>query len=249
MISVIILTKNEEKNILDCLEGLKAVGEIIVIDDYSEDRTIEVIKKFKSRKIKVFQHHLDLDFSEQRNFGLSKVKNEWVLFVDADERVSPDLLKEIEYSIKDTEKNGFLIKRTDIIWGKKIKFGESGNIKLLRLAKKNEGKWTGKVHEVWCIKGEVGELQNDLTHFPHQTIKEFLNEISFYSTIRAKELIVSSEQISLWKVIIYPTSKFVLNYFWKLGFVDGVPGLILATMMSLHSFLVRSKLWLAKTSQ
>src|SRR3990167_1758767 len=94
--SIVILTKNEEKNILDCLENMHDVNEIVVIDDASTDRTVEVIKSLKRKNIKIFEHALDSVFSKQRNFGLSKAKNDWVFFVDADERVSSQLISEVK---------------------------------------------------------------------------------------------------------------------------------------------------------
>lgn len=246
-ISVIILTKNEENNILDCLESIREAGEIIVVDDYSEDRTREIIKNFDN-KIKILKHKFNNDFSEQRNFGLNHARFEWILFIDADERVSEALASEIFQPKADGPMihnvDGFYIKRRDVMWGRELKFGESGNIKLLRLARKNAGKWVGRVHEAWAVGGRVEELENDLIHYPHQTIREFLREISLYSSIRARELHEKRVKVSALDVIFYPKAKFFLNYFVKLGFFDGLPGLIVALMMSLHSFLVRGKLWL-----
>ena len=242
-LSVIILTKNEEKNIFDCLESVKDADEIIVIDDNSEDRTEDVINTF-GKKVKTYKRSLSDDFSKQRNFGLSKAKNSWVLFIDADERVSDGLFAEILDEINKDNFDGYLIKRRDVLWDKKLQYGETGNMKLLRLARKNRGEWQGKVHEVWNVNGKIGELNNELIHCPHQTIREFLSEISLYSSIRARELHEKRIKVSALDVIFYPKGKFFLNYFVKLGFLDGLPGLIIALMMSFHSFLVRSKLWL-----
>ncbi len=241
--SAVILTRNEEKNILDCIECVKMADEIIIVDDYSNDRTIEVIESLKLENIRIQQRHLDLDFASQRNFGLSKAKNEWVLFIDADERVSASLLNEIK-SLSEDKYNGYFIQRRDVIWGKELNYGETGNIKFIRLAKKSSGKWVGKVHEKWMIKGEAGVLRNKVLHFPHQTMAEFISEINFYSTLRADELHKKNTTVNFIQIVLYPKSKFIMNYILKLGILDGLPGLNMAIMMSLHSFLVRSKLWL-----
>ena len=247
-LSVIILTKNEENNILDCLDSVKSLDEIIIVDDYSDDRMQEIAKRFAG-KIKIFQHKLDGDFSTQRNFALNKATSEWVLFLDADERLSEGLVREIKSKIKNSNFEGFFIRRRDVLWGRKLKHGETWNIKLLRLARKNVGKWTGKVHEVWNVCGNIGELDNELTHFPHQKIREFLSEISLYSSIRAEELHQKKVRVSALDVILYPKAKFFLNYFLRLGFLDGLPGLIVVLMMSFHSFLVRAKLWLLQNEK
>lgn len=244
MISAVVLTKNEEKNIVDCLETLVWCDEALVIDDGSEDRTVEISKKMGAS---VFVRSLNKDFSQQRNFGLSRTKGEWVLFVDADERISPELAREIKYQIanrKNNDRNGFYIKRRDFMWGRELKYGETGNIKLLRLARKDAGRWEGAVHEEWKIKGKTGELKNPLFHYPHQTISEFLKEINFYTDLRAKELYMSDIPIYWTSIILYPKLKFIYNYFIKAGFLDGLPGFIFALLMSFHSFLVRGKLWL-----
>lgn len=248
MISIIILTKNEEKNIIDCLETVLWADEIIIIDDYSTDRTIETAESLNNKIIKIYKNHLENDFSKQRNFGLEKATKTWALFVDADERVSKELRKEINAILieeKNYSKNkGFYINRKDFMWGKLLKHGELSNISLIRLAKIGSGKWVGNVHEIWEINGKTGNLENSLLHYPHPTINDFLHEINYYSTLRAKELFNSKIKSSTLNIISYPLGKFILNYFFKLGFLDGIEGLIFAIMMSFHSFLVRSKLWL-----
>lgn len=248
MLSVVIIAKNEEKNILDCLETVLWADEIIIVDDNSEDRTIEVVKSLSSKKIKVYSKSLNEDFASQRNYALSKATKKWILFLDADERVTNELREEINTflieNIKISNINGFFIKRKDIMWGKELKYGETGSIKLLRFAKKDSGIWKGKVHEIWEVEGNISEMENNLIHFPHQTIDEFLSEINFYTTLRAKELYENKIESSVKNIILYPKGKFIKNYFIKLGFLDGIEGLIFAIFMSLHSFLVRGKLWL-----
>ncbi|OGH23757.1 MAG: hypothetical protein A2958_03330 [Candidatus Levybacteria bacterium RIFCSPLOWO2_01_FULL_38_13] len=242
MISAVILTKNEEKNIEDCIKSVKWCDEIILIDDNSTDKTREIAEELGA---KVFRRDLNGDFFSQRNFGLEKAKNEWVFFVDADERVTPSLCEEIIGLTNNpiNQCSGFYIKRRDFTWGKELKHGETGNIWLLRLARKLQGKWEGKIHEEWKIKGKVGKLENSLYHYPHQTVNEFLTEINFYTNLRAKELFEKKVRSGFLEIIIYTKGKFILNYFLKLGFLDGIRGLIYALMMSFHSFLVRGKLW------
>lgn len=243
MISAIVLTKNEEKNIEACLDSLSWCDERIVIDDYSEDKTVELAKK---KGAKVFSHSLQNDFAEQRNFGLSKAKGDWILFVDADERVSSALWYEIMQHTNESleDFSGFYVRRLDTMWGKTLRYGETGNSKLLRLARKGAGVWEGKVHEVWKINGKTAMLQNHLDHYPHGTIKEFLQEINFYTDLRAQELFKKKTSVNWFLILAYPKAKFIQNYFFKRGFLDGTPGFVSAMLMSLHSFLVRGKLWL-----
>jgi len=239
-ISAVILTKNEESNIVDCLESIGFVDEIIVIDDESIDRTVELSEmlgaKVILRKLK--------NFSDQRNFGLQKVTNDWVLSIDADEKISDSLKKEILEVVRRNEADGYYIKRDDYMWGKKLKHGEAKSIKIIRLAKRGNGKWSGKVHERWKINGQIGVLKNPIVHIPHPTIAEFIKEIDHYTTLRAEELGEDGVKSRLFAIILYPAGKFLLNYIAKQGYKDGIAGFVYAAMMSLHSFLVRSKLFL-----
>jgi hypothetical protein len=139
---------------------------------------------------------------------------------------------------------GFYLKRQDTLFGKKLKFGETGKARLLRLARRDAGKWERRVHEVWNVLGRTEELNQPLLHYPHQAITQFLERINFYSTLHARALFEEREQTNLFQIISYPTGKFIQNYILRLGCLDGMPGLILTIMMSLHSFLARGKLYL-----
>jgi glycosyltransferase involved in cell wall biosynthesis len=243
MISAVILTKNEEMNIGDCLDSISWCDERIIIDDHSDDKTVDIAKK---KGATVFIHSMYEDFSLQRNFGLEKAEGDWVLFIDADERVSPALWYEImqhtNESIEDF--SGFYIKRLDTMWARVLKHGETGNVVLLRLARKGAGRWEGKVHERWVVKGKTAVLKNPLDHFPHSSVSEFLKEINYYTDLRAEELFKRKTKSNWLSIIAYPKAKFIQNYIIKGGFLDGLPGLLVAILMSFHSFLVRGKLWL-----
>lgn len=240
MISAVVLTKNEEKNIKECMKSLEWCDEIVVIDDYSEDKTLTVARRFNG---KVYQRHLANDFAGQRNFALEKVKGEWVLFIDADERVSKALAREIRQVIKSNFLAGFYLKRQDWLWEKALKHGETAKVRLLRLAKKQAGEWRRGVHETWQIKGKTDQLKNPIIHYPHQTISEFLSNLNFHSSLHAKALKREGIRPSFFRLLINPFGKFIQNYFFRLGFLDGMPGLISALMMSFHSFLARAKLY------
>jgi glycosyltransferase involved in cell wall biosynthesis len=250
MISAVILTKNEEQNIERCLESVKWCDEIVIIDDKSSDRTVQIAKRYNAT---IYPRVLSNDFSAQRNFGISKVKHEWILFIDSDEIISDALAYEIlnAVGLKDQNLrgfNGFYLKRSDFIWGKQLKHGESGNVQLLRLGRKGFGKWKGTVHERWIIKKPIGKLINPILHYPHRTLEEFLREINFYTDIKAEELKNKNATVSFFSILFYPLGKFAVNYIFRTGFMDGIQGIIFAITMSFHSFLVRSKLWVRKNA-
>jgi glycosyltransferase involved in cell wall biosynthesis len=242
-LSAIVLTKNEEKNIEKCLSSLSFVDEIIVIDDFSTDKTVKLTKNYGAI---VFFRRLNNNFAQQRNYALSKARGEWVLFIDADEVVSVPLKNEIIQAINNPFSNivGFYLKRKDIIWGKKLNFGETGKVKFLRLAKKNTGKWKRSVHEFWCVRGIKGDLHNELYHYPHPSLKEFIKDINFQSDLHSSANYWEGKKSNVIKITFWPMGKFFNNWIMRWGFLDGSQGLIIALMMSLHSFLAWSKLWI-----
>jgi hypothetical protein len=173
---------------------------------------------------------------------MSHIKTGWILFVDADEVVTPQLANEIKQLV--ATKNGYYVPRQDIIWGRLLKYGDVSQVCLLRLAKVGAGQWHGRVHETWNIPNPVGYLHHPLLHYPHPTLAKFLTHINTYSTIRARELYESGVRTNIAEIVSYPLSKFVLNWILKLGFLDSTPGFIHAMVMAFYSFLVRGKLYL-----
>jgi hypothetical protein len=184
------------------------------------------------------------DFAQARNKELAKAKTSWVLFLDTDETITPQLQAEIESTVRGDQYDAYYLKRQDIFLGRELKHGETGNAKFIRLAKKSFGKWVRPVHETWVGEGKVGTLNNPLIHHSHKNIASFLDKINRYSTLDAQYRYESGVKSSLWKIAIYPIAKFKTNYLLKRGFVDGVPGLIMAMMMSFHSYLTWTKLYL-----
>ncbi len=240
MISAIVLTKNEEKNIKDCLDSLKWCDEIVVIDDNSTDKTKELAQKVGA---KVITHSLDSDFSQQRNFALKQASHDWIFFVDADERVSDKLASEIQKQLKNTAASGFYCKRIDNFLGKWLKYGEIGVVRILRLAKRDSGQWKRSVDEYWNVTGKLQILKNPLLHYSHQTLTEFLTSINERSTLNAEAFYQEGKRVTLFEWF-KPKGKFIFNYFFRLGFLDGISGFVFAVLMSLHSFSVRVKLYL-----
>ncbi len=244
MLTAIILTYNESECLVNCLKSLKFCDSILVVDGGSSDDTLAIAKKYKA---KIVAHPLANDFSAQRNFALSQVKSGWVLFVDADEIVSPALSEEILYSIKHFKTaKGFLIPRRDIMWGKPLFHGDSGNTRLLRLANLNSGTWTGKVHESWQVSGQVLSLSSPLIHTPHQTVSDFLSHLNYYSTLKADEFFSRGRSSNVFEIIFAPIARFLQLYIIKLGFLDGTAGFVHAMLMAMYAYLVASKLYLLK---
>ncbi len=241
-LSAVILTKNEEKNIRRAIKSVDFCDEVLIVDDYSEDKTVEQAKKLGAR---VFLNHLNDDFSKQRNFAMESAKGEWVLFIDADEIVSVELKHEIKRTLYLTVPEiAYYIKRRDWFWGREVIHGEvasAAQYGIIRLVKKGSGRYAGQVHEEFKPNGPTGILINYLDHYPHQTLTEFINGVNKYSTLRAQELVQKEVRDNIVVTIMYPFGKFFYTYFVKRGFLDGAAGFVYSFMMSFHSFLVRAK--------
>lgn len=242
MISAVILAHNDQDIIGRAIESVSWCGEIIVVDDESSDATVARAKKYTPT---VLHRALGDNFAAQRNAGLAKAKGEWVLFLDSDEVVTDSLKQEIErVTSGNNTVNGYFLKRTDTLWGRQLRYGETSGVRLLRLAKKGSGVWERAVHEVWNIHGATETLVSPLLHFPHPTVRQFMADVNWYSTINADMLYASKVAAPGWHVVAYPVLKFIRNYIVHLGFLDGVPGLCIAVFMSMHSFLTRGKLYM-----
>ena len=187
-ISVIVLTKNEEKMIIPCLESIKWSDEIIIVDDQSTDKTLEFARKYTD---KIFIHKM-ADFSSQREFGLSKASGEWILYLDADERVTPALRAEISnfqsclsadrFPISNPNIVAYYIQRRNIFLGK-----EQGVDKIERLFKREKllG-WFGKVHESPKVDGQKGVLKHYLIHLTHRDLESMTKKTLAWSKIEAQ---------------------------------------------------------------
>jgi len=150
---------------------------------------------------------------------------------------------EIQKAIEREEITGYYLNRRDFLFGRWLKHGETAHIKLLRLGRKTAGKWHRRVDEVWQMIGRQETLKNPLDHYPHPTINEFLKSINFHSTLNARVFYEEGEKTRVFDWV-KPPAKFFQNYILRLGFLDGMPGFTMAILMSFHSFLVRSKLFL-----
>ncbi len=213
----------------------------------TQDRTKaeEAINSLQFADELIVEEHSHIDnFSSVRNQALRRAKHEWVLFVDDDELVSSELAKEILRAIKNPKINGYFLYRRDLFLDRVLKHGENGSLKFLRLARKSAGTFNRPVHEIWYIKGRLATLKHPLLHYPHHSIASFLTKINHYSTLDAEYRFHKGKSSNLFKISFYPFFKFIHNYFFRLGILDGTPGLIMAIMMSFHSFQTWTKLYL-----
>jgi len=246
-LSLLLLTKNESKNLeknFGWLPNCKTIKEIIVVDDNSNDNTVEICQKLasKNRIVQIFSRELNNDFASQRNFGISKTNYNWVLWLDADEKPSKKLIHFLNHFDSHQYKN-YSFKRRDVFLKHKLKHGETAYLQFTRLFNKKYGQFDGQVHENWDTTKLTKNTKYLIFHYSHSTIKSFIQKINLYSDIRANELFKQQESTNMFEIIFFPIGKFIQNYFLRLGFLDGTPGIIMALCMSFHVFLNKAKLW------
>lgn len=248
MLTGIVIAKNEEDSILRCLKTLSFCDEILLIDNNSSDRTRDPAHDMG---IRVITDKTQGDFSYLRNLAADEAKKGWLLYVDADEEVSQDLRANIKHELEDPQADAYYLRRRDHFMGQVLEHGEVSKVYergIVRLMKKDSGSWKGPIHEEWETQGRISSLDGFIEHYPHQTLKEFLEHVNKYSQIRAQELFTSRKRTNALEIIAFPVGKFLYTYFMKGGVKDGVAGFIYSFMMSFHSFLVRSTLCIKQAS-
>jgi glycosyltransferase involved in cell wall biosynthesis len=238
-ISVIIITKDEEKNIAECISSVLWADEIIVVDAESTDGTVEMARKYTD---KIYVKKWE-GYALQKKYGLSLAKNDWVLSLDADERVTEELKIEIEgLDVRDV--NGFKIRRRNFLFNKEIKSCGWGNDYQLRLFKKEKTSLTDRmVHEMFIVDGKVNRIKQPMLHFTFSSLTNYISKINHYTSLRAKELFEQKTKVNGWTIISHTIFAFLQFFIVRGGFKDGVHGLIISLLHSTSTMLNYIKLW------
>ncbi|MCI0474598.1 MAG: glycosyltransferase family 2 protein, partial [Ignavibacteria bacterium] len=225
LISVAVIAKNEENNIGKCLGSVAWADEIVLIDAYSTDNTAGVAKKYTDN---IFLNEWK-GFNEQRKFALSKTSHDWVLVLDADELCSEGLKEEIQAFLKNPGKfHGFRIPRKNFFLNRWIKHGGWYPGYQLRFFNKNYTKITDRlVHEGYEVSGETGFFRNNIDHYTVNSISEFMDKVNIYSSLQAEEK-SSRKKVGLYDVLLRPMAAFIVQFFFRKGFMDGIYGIMVA---------------------
>ena len=241
-ITAIIPTLNEEIHIIDAIKSVDFADEIIVIDSYSTDATVALAK---SLGVTIFQRKFD-DFSTQKNFAIDKAKNQWIYVLDADERVTPKVKKEILEAVKNPNENvGFYVRRTFFFMDRKINYGGCQRDKVVRLFLKEHCRYNGSpVHETIETEGKLGFFKNKIDHFSYRSYDHYISKMNHYAALRGKQFHNKGIKVNLFHILIKPPARFVIHYFIRLGFLDGFAGFVFAKTQAYGVFSRYIKLWL-----
>lgn len=241
-VTACVITFNEERNIRRCLESVKWADEIVVVDSYSTDATADICRKYTE---KVYFHEF-AGHVEQKNYALGLASHDWALCIDADEELSPPLIEEIMKELEEgsEEYDGFLFPRRAFYLGRWINHcGWYPDYKL-RLFRRSVGRWGGiNPHDRVELEGKTKRLRNDLHHYTYRDLSDHLKRMDSYSTIYAREATKRGEKFSLAKLLFRPPVKFLEVYVYKKGFMDGLPGFVIAWYLSYYVFVRYAKMW------
>lgn len=235
-ISGLIITYNEEKNIAAVLQCFDFCDEIIVIDSFSTDSTVQIAKSFP--KVKVIQNKFK-DFAKQRNLALQHAANDWVLFLDADERITPELRTEIISTLTCTEtKDAYYFRRLFFFAGKPIHFSGTQGDKNFRLFRKSKCHYVPerKVHETLAVTGSVGVLKQQLLHYSVADYPSYRQKAALYGRLKGEEMFLKGKRYSAFKMYAKMAFHFFKTYFLKLGFLDGKEGFLLSKVDALSVY-------------
>lgn len=240
-LSVVVITKNEEYRITACLESIKWADEIIVVDSGSKDKTLQIVEKYTDKIFKTDQQN----FAAIRNLGVEKAVGEWVLFVDADERILEPLKIEIEAMINLSDYSAYAISRNNIIFGTAVKYGSFWPDWVIRLLKKTDfDSWIGKVHEYPKFRGKLGYSKNSLLHLTHRNIDQIVLKSLEWSKIDAKlRLDAGHPKMSGWRFLrIFLTEIFNQGILRK-GFFNGSVGVMDSLLQAFSFYMTYVRLW------
>lgn len=240
-ITAVIITKNEELMIANCVETLRWCKEILVIDSDSQDQTPQIAERLGA---KVVSTHAQ-SFAERRNVGLEHVKTDWLFYIDADERVTPQLAKEILVQIETTTAGALEMHRQNMMYGKFFLNGGWGNEFVQRIFRKQTlAGWKGDIHESPIYEGEIIRLHSSLFHLTHRNTIDGLYKSAAWTPLEAKLLFDANIPPVTGTVLLRKTvMEFVRRAFFWSGRKDGIEGLIEAGIQAMNRFLVYVQVW------
>jgi glycosyltransferase involved in cell wall biosynthesis len=240
-LSVVIITKNEAGNISGALDSVSWIDDVVVVDSGSTDDTLAIARKYTTR---IFSRNWE-GYGEQKNYATGLTKHDWILSLDADERLSTKLTEEIKKLMRNGPTfQGYRIPRTNHYLGSWIRSTDWHPDHQLRLYDRRVSTWNTRfVHESVSVKGRIGKLKGELLHYAYRDLSHHLSTIDRYTTLAAKQMAIENKRATWVRLLVHPMLVFLRNYVWRRGFLNGIPGLIISLMNSYYVLLKFVKLW------
>ncbi|MBF0109593.1 MAG: glycosyltransferase family 2 protein [Magnetococcales bacterium] len=238
-LSVVLITKDAAKVLEPCLESVLFADELLVVDCGSQDRTLEIARRFNARTL----YQSWLGYGPQKRFAVSQATHDWVLCLDADERVTPRLRESIQEVLRHPSRTAYRFPRRNRFLGRWLAHGEGYPDLNLRLFHRAHATWSvDPIHEKVETDEPVGLLEGDLNHESEQTLADYLAKQNLYTTLQAERMYAAHHPIPRMRIVLSPLLRFIRFYFLRLGFLDGLPGLIHISLGAFNSFVKYAKL-------
>jgi len=238
-LTLVVITRDAGASLAECLGSVRFASETIVVDSGSGDNTAEIARDCGALVI----DQPWLGFGPQKNFAVAQARNDWVLCIDADERVSPDLARSILSTLRQAKFNAYEMPRRNRFLGKWLGHGEGYPDWNVRLFDRRHARWSqDAVHEHVLADGKVGRLAGDLLHASGDSIEAYLAKQNRYTTLQAEALFARGERFSAARLVMSPLVRFIRFYFLRGGFLDGVAGLVHISIGCFNSFSKYAKL-------
>lgn len=242
-VACIVITKNEERNIADCLASARWADELIVVDAESADKTVELAR---ASGAKVFVRPWP-GFGLQKNFGMAQASSDWILILDADERVTEELRGEVRTRLEQWKPGApvaYRIPRRNFFYGAWVRRAGVYPDYQVRLFRRGSAQYNDvAVHENLLVEGEIGTLAGHLDHYTERRIQDHFKKFGLYTTLAAQEKAKKVRTVSWIDLVLRPLVVFGKTYLLKQGFRDGVQGLIVCVFASMYTFVKYAKLW------
>ena len=241
-ITALAITYNEAAHIEGFIKSLDFADEILIVDSFSEDDTVRIAQDYE--KVKVIQRPFE-DFSDQKNFAIEQASHPWVLFFDPDEEITPALKEEILLAVANPKYDAYQVRRQFFFMGKKIKYSGFQTDWVVRLFKKDSGRYNGRlVHETLDVNGTVGKLKTRVPHHTYTGMDDYTGKLHRYAALQAQMLYEKKKRPTLFHFFFRPFYRFWHQYLLRLGILDGKEGFILAYINAFSVFKRYTNLWL-----
>ncbi|MCL0085272.1 glycosyltransferase family 2 protein [Thermodesulfovibrionales bacterium] len=237
-LSIAVITKNEEERLPDCLRSVSFADETVVVDSISTDKTVEIAKEFGCR---VFVEDWK-GYGPQRNSAIGKCKHDWVLVIDADERVPLETKKAIFNILKNPTANAYNFPRKNFFRNRWIKHCGWWPDRDTRLINKQYCKYEGSIHPKLIVEGKINFLEHPIEHFSYKNYAHLIDKMQLYSSLSAKELLEKGRKATFITPVFHGLWMFMHSYFLRSGFIYGIDGLVIAATMAGGSFFKYAKL-------
>ncbi len=243
-VTAIIICKNESQNIASAIESVLWASEVLIVDSFSTDNTLEIAGKYP---VKILQHPFE-NYSVQRNWATDQAANNWILMLDADERITPELAREIPQLLQGTPTHhAYEIFRNNYFMGERVRFSGWQNDRVVRLFNREHCRYSAKsVHEELVVPGGKGKLKYKIIHYTYKDLPHYLEKWDNYTWLSARDKAARTKKVTLFHLALKPMVRFLKQYFLKLGILDGKVGFTISCLAASSVFMRYLKIWRLK---